>query len=109
MTAIMSKDEAQKLLDRMTFEVVNGELDRDLAEEIGRSLLAAYDEIDRLRADLAAAQAQIEALRNAAALVIRWFEDYRPDLIGPRIDQLRKAVWPPETPALAALPAKAGE
>ena len=50
----ITKEEVLKLLDRMTFEVVNGELDRGLAEEIGKVLVAESARADQAEAATAA-------------------------------------------------------
>lgn len=117
---IMPRDEVQKLLDRMTFEVVNGELDKALAEEIGRSLLAAHDEIERLQTDVRTYQdivqdmtAQVEALTGALSVcdrvlhfdlkkMIVFGDDYNQavkdaaDATRAALEAAEIATWPPE-------------
>jgi hypothetical protein len=81
-------------------------LARDLAAERDRAEKAEAERDDAIAeahatgAERERWKADHDRLRDVAALVIRWFDDYRPDLIGPRIEGLRKEVWPPETPAL---------
>lgn len=49
----MTRETIQPLLDKMTFEVINGEMDKPLAEEIGRALLATMTELEQVKGDLA--------------------------------------------------------
>ena len=69
--ADMTDDQVRALLDEMTREVICGELDKALAERIGRALLDA-------RAELAAAQQReaglVERAEKAEAERDKWFE-----------------------------------
>ena len=48
----MTRETIQLLLDKMTFEVINCEMGKTLAEEIGRALLAALGDLDAVKAEL---------------------------------------------------------
>ena len=50
----ITKEEVQKLLDRMTFECVNCEMDHALAEDIGKTLIAESARADQAEAAMAA-------------------------------------------------------
>lgn len=47
----MTRETIQPLLDKMTFEVINGEMDKPLAEEIGRALLATMTELEQVKGE----------------------------------------------------------
>ena len=52
----LTRETVEKLLAKMTFEVINGEMNLTLAEEVGSALLAAWVERDAL---MAAVQANL--------------------------------------------------
>ena len=63
----LTDDQVKALLDEMTREVICGELDKALAERIGRALLATRTELAQARADADAAVAL--AHKNMAARI----------------------------------------
>jgi hypothetical protein len=67
-------EKAQALLDRMTFEVVNGEMDRGLAGEVGTFIRAQAAEIARLKAKVEAGD-----MLDTDEIPEGYFEDDAPD------------------------------
>ena len=64
----MTDDQVQALLDEMTREVICGELDKALAERIGRALLASRADAQAAVADIVrSVWGRCEALEDEAA------------------------------------------